>query len=206
MLYSAHSMGGREPNIKVGNLMSGTSFPTFRRILEALSVEWWNLTPRSTQALERRNRNINLDTYFISSSGDRTHNQWNLQSHFVPPALQLDLKLQYKSYFIIYSLELYYKMFISYKCHQQFNYQFIQTDISTEKIIKNSPYIKRNKIENPSIQNSNIYLYLKFVFVQANGSKIYRAFLFRDRNLANSLSIDAFQFDVSFTAHIISGP
>ena len=33
---------------------------------------------------ERRNGNINLGKYFISSSGARTHNQSVLQSHFVP--------------------------------------------------------------------------------------------------------------------------
>ena len=33
---------------------------------------------------EQRNENINLNKYFISSSGDRTHNQSILQSHFVP--------------------------------------------------------------------------------------------------------------------------
>ena len=33
---------------------------------------------------KRRNGNINLSKYFISSSGGRTHNQSVLQSHFVP--------------------------------------------------------------------------------------------------------------------------
>ena len=33
---------------------------------------------------ERRNENININKYFFSSSGDRTHNQSILQSHFVP--------------------------------------------------------------------------------------------------------------------------
>ena len=35
-------------------------------------------------APERRNGNIHLSKYFISSSGLRTHNQSVLQSHFVP--------------------------------------------------------------------------------------------------------------------------
>ena len=33
---------------------------------------------------DRRKENINLDEYSLSSSGDRTHNQSRLQSHFVP--------------------------------------------------------------------------------------------------------------------------
>ena len=33
---------------------------------------------------ERINENINVNKYFISSSGDRTHNQSILQSHYVP--------------------------------------------------------------------------------------------------------------------------
>ena len=39
---------------------------------------------RFTSTPERRNENINLNEYFNSSSGDRTHNQWRLQSHFEP--------------------------------------------------------------------------------------------------------------------------
>ena len=43
-------------------------------------------TPRRAFAStpERRNQNINLNKYFISSSRDRTYNQSILQSHFVP--------------------------------------------------------------------------------------------------------------------------
>ena len=52
-----------------------TPFSTFCRILEALRVEQQNSTPRFAQTPERRNGNINLGKYFISSSGDRTHNQ-----------------------------------------------------------------------------------------------------------------------------------
>ena len=50
-------------------------FPTFCRILEALRVERQNSTPRLTSTPEQRNENINLNKYFISSSGDRTHSQ-----------------------------------------------------------------------------------------------------------------------------------
>ena len=38
----------------------------------------------SRVGLEGRNKNINLSKYLISSSGDRTHNQLRLHSHFVP--------------------------------------------------------------------------------------------------------------------------
>ena len=79
MLYSAHSRVGR------GNLMLRYSFPIFCWILEALRVEWQNSTPRFASTPERRNGNIHgLSKYFISSSGDRTHNQSILQSHLVP--------------------------------------------------------------------------------------------------------------------------
>ena len=47
-------------------------------------VKWQNSTPRLASTPERRNGNINLSKHFISSSGDRTHNQSVLQSHFVP--------------------------------------------------------------------------------------------------------------------------
>ena len=77
-LYPAQCRVGR------GNLMLRHSFPTFCRILEALCVEWQNSTPRLSSTPERRNGNINLSKYFISSSGDGTHNQSVLQSHFVP--------------------------------------------------------------------------------------------------------------------------
>ena len=64
--------------------MKDTPFPTFCRILEALRVKWQNSTPLFTSTPERRNGNIYLCKYFISSSGDRTHNQSVLQSHIVP--------------------------------------------------------------------------------------------------------------------------
>ena len=54
------------------------------RILEALLAEWPNSTPRFALRPDRRNGNINLNKYLISSSGDRIHNQSRLQSHFMP--------------------------------------------------------------------------------------------------------------------------
>ena len=69
----------REPSVKLNTL-----FPIFCRILEALRVEWQNSTPRFASTPKRRNGNINLSKYLISSNGDRTHNQSVLQSHFVP--------------------------------------------------------------------------------------------------------------------------
>ena len=60
----------REPSVKTLPLS------TFCRILEALRVEWQNSTPRLTSTPERRNGNIKLSKYFISSSGDRTYNHF----------------------------------------------------------------------------------------------------------------------------------
>ena len=41
-------------------------------------------TQRALPGHQRRNEKLNVNEYFISSSGDRTHNQLILQSHFVP--------------------------------------------------------------------------------------------------------------------------
>ena len=49
-----------------------------------MRVKWQNSTPRLDSTPERRNGNINLSKHFISSSGDRSHNQSVLQSRFVP--------------------------------------------------------------------------------------------------------------------------
>ena len=43
------------------------------------------LEPCFASTPERRNENINVNKHFISSSGDRTHNQSILQPQFVPP-------------------------------------------------------------------------------------------------------------------------
>ena len=52
------------------------SVPHFSPIvLKALRVWWRNSTPRFAWLPERRNVNIHLNKYFISSSGDRAHNQ-----------------------------------------------------------------------------------------------------------------------------------
>ena len=57
-----------------------TSDKTQIRILEVLRVEWWNSMSRLASTPERRNGNIDLNKYFISSSGNRTHNQSVLKS------------------------------------------------------------------------------------------------------------------------------
>ena len=88
MLYPAHSMVGR------GNLVLKHSVPHFLPNA-GLRVEWQNSTPRLASTPERRNGNIHLSKYFISSSGDRTHNQSVLQSHFVPLHHYWPLKEQY---------------------------------------------------------------------------------------------------------------
>ena len=54
-------------------------FPTSRRILEALRVEWQNSMPHFL--VTRENENIK---YLISSRWNRPHNQSRLQSHVVP--------------------------------------------------------------------------------------------------------------------------
>ena len=71
--------------------------PSVKTLRSPLSAEFWRhcvlsgrIQRRSTP--ERRNGNINLSKYFISSSGDRTHNQSVLQSHLVP--LRHDLLIQ----------------------------------------------------------------------------------------------------------------
>ena len=54
-------------------------FPTFRRILDC--VLSGGARRRAVSTPERRNWNINLNKYFISSSRNRTRNQSCLQSH-----------------------------------------------------------------------------------------------------------------------------
>ena len=66
--------------------------------METLCVEWQNSTPRLTSTPERRNGKLNLSKYFISSSGDRTHNQSVLQSHFVPLRHDWPLKVKLLNY------------------------------------------------------------------------------------------------------------
>ena len=60
------------------------SVPHYLSNLEALRVEWQNSMPQLPSTPEQRNGNINLSKYFISLSGDWTHNQSVLQAHFVP--------------------------------------------------------------------------------------------------------------------------
>ena len=73
--WSSQQRRQREPDVKT------LPFSTFRWILEALHAAWQrNSTPRFASTPERWNEN----KHFISPSGDRTHNQSRLQSHFVP--------------------------------------------------------------------------------------------------------------------------
>ena len=65
----------REPSVKT--LRSPPSSEFWMR------VEWRNSTPRFASTPERTNENINVNKYFTSSSGYRTHNQSILQSHLV---------------------------------------------------------------------------------------------------------------------------
>ena len=56
---------------------------------EALRIEWQNSTPRFASTPERRNGNINLNEYLISSGGDRIHKQLVLQSHCTTTGLNV---------------------------------------------------------------------------------------------------------------------
>ena len=67
------------------------SAKTFRSLVSAEQGK--NSAPRFASTPVRKNRNIHFNKYFISSSGDRTHNQSVLQSHFVP--LRHDWSLLY---------------------------------------------------------------------------------------------------------------
>ena len=65
--------------------------PSVKTLHSPFSAEFWRhcvlsgrTQRRASSTPERRNGDINLNKYFISSSGDRTHNQSVLQSHFVP--------------------------------------------------------------------------------------------------------------------------
>ena len=73
---------GRQRVPSVKTLRSPLS--AFRRVLDALRVEWRNSTPRFASTPERRNDNLNVNKYLSSSFEDRTHNQSILQSHSVP--------------------------------------------------------------------------------------------------------------------------
>ena len=66
--------------------------PSVKTLRFPLSAKFWRhcvlsgRKPRLTSTPERKRSdgNINSSKYLISSSGDRTHNQSVLQSHFVP--------------------------------------------------------------------------------------------------------------------------
>ena len=70
--------------MKFNNLLKSTFL-----LFLIVYVEWQNSTPRFASTVERRNGNINLSKYFISSSRDRTHHQSVLQSHFCAAAPRL---------------------------------------------------------------------------------------------------------------------
>ena len=67
----------REPCVKTHRSPLSTEFWRYER------VEWRNSTSHFALTPERRNENINVGKYFNPSSGDRTHNQSILQSHYV---------------------------------------------------------------------------------------------------------------------------
>ena len=75
-LYPAHCSVGRE------NLVLRHSVPHF--LPNSGDIVWWvaKLNVALNLDTRARNGNINVSKYFISSSGDRTHNQLVLQSHF----------------------------------------------------------------------------------------------------------------------------
>ena len=85
--------------------------PSVKTLCFPLFAEFWRhcvLSGRTQRRAlpatpERRNRNINLSKYFISSSGDRTNDHSVLQSHFVP------LRHDWPHY-IIYTYFLFYNI------------------------------------------------------------------------------------------------
>ena len=56
-------------------------------VLHAVSHIQQGTTP------ERRNENVNVNKYFFPSSGDLTHNQSILQSHYLPLRHDWDIKI-----------------------------------------------------------------------------------------------------------------
>ena len=79
-LYLAHNRVDRGNLVLKFDGKWGTECKTLRsllllRISEALCVVGRNSTPRFASTPERKNVNINLNKYFISLSGDQTHNQ-----------------------------------------------------------------------------------------------------------------------------------
>ena len=73
---------GRQRELSVNTLRSPLSAEFWRHCHCVLSGGPNRRASASTP--ERRNENLNVNKYFTSSSGDRTHNQSILQSHFVP--------------------------------------------------------------------------------------------------------------------------
>ena len=79
---------GKQKDSSVKTLRSPLSAEFWRH----LRVKWLNLTLPFASTPKRRNGNMNLNKYFISSSGDRTYNQMRSQSHTYTPAARLALK------------------------------------------------------------------------------------------------------------------
>ena len=65
-----------------GNLVLRHSVPHF--LPNSGGIACWVAELNATRHQNEEMKNINLNKYFISSSGDRTHNQSVLQSHLVP--------------------------------------------------------------------------------------------------------------------------
>ena len=77
-LYPAHCRVGR------GNLVLNHSISHFPPKCGSILLTGGTQRRAFASTLERRNRNLNLNKNFMSSSGDRTHNQSIFLSHFVP--------------------------------------------------------------------------------------------------------------------------
>ena len=61
--------------------------PSVKTLRSPLSAEFWRhcvLSGGSQRRALPRNDNINVNKDFISSNGDRTHNQSRLQAHLAP--------------------------------------------------------------------------------------------------------------------------
>ena len=76
----------------------------------ALRVEWQNSTPRLARRStpERRNGNIILSEYFISSSGDRTHNH-SVYSHTLSPCATIGLIIMNNHELLFINIYIFYK-------------------------------------------------------------------------------------------------
>ena len=85
--------------------------PSVETLRSPLSAEFWRHL-RFASTPERRNENINLSKYFISSSGDRTHNQSVLLRAAAPRLASNN----WKYLFIFLSLQLHARCILHMKC------------------------------------------------------------------------------------------